>query len=58
MPDPVPAHCPACDKQFASMADVKVHLKKSLNEPEAIDYETHRDIYFLEGWDETPVTPT
>ena len=40
------------------MADLKVHMQKALGEPEAIDYQTHVDIYELEGWDEIPLETT
>lgn len=51
-------YCPACDKMFASMADLKAHLEKAIKEPDAADYETHLEIYTLEGWDEVPLSET
>ncbi len=58
MAEPMPAFCPACDNEYDSMADVKAHMLKALKEPDAADYETHKEIYYLEGWDEVPVVPT
>jgi len=49
---PETKYCPACDKSYPNMADLRIHIKKAQNEGDA----NHIDIALLEGWDETPLT--
>lgn len=49
MGDLMVVYCPACDKPYQNMEELRAHLRKASGEADEI----HIDVIELEGWDET-----